>query len=143
MTGPSRSRVAGRHGAGGDGADVDARFADLVSADTQLLRAEFDAIIAANFPRTAGRTRRRPPARPVPSIAERQGREVPPRRGRPSSCGRKPEPARSAVDDRARPRSPPRRPTRVDPSCRPQRDDPADAQVHAPGVPTPGPRRAG
>ncbi len=107
MTGPIRSGVPGRQGAGVDGAEVDARFVDLVSADTQLLRAEFDAIIAANFPRAAGRTRRRPPTRPVPSVAERRGREVPPRRGWPSRCGRKPEPARSAVGDRARQRSPP------------------------------------
>jgi hypothetical protein len=107
MTGPTRSGVPGRHGAGAGGADVDARFVDLVSADTRLLRAEFDAIIAANFPRAAGRTLRRPPARPVPSVAERRGREVPPCRGWPSRCGRKPDPARCAVDDRARQRGPP------------------------------------
>ncbi len=107
MTGPLRSGVPGRHGAGPDEADVDARFADLVSADPQLLRAEFDAIVAANFPRAAGRTRRRPPVRPLPSTAERRDREVPPCRGWPPRCGREPEPARSAVDDRARQRSPP------------------------------------
>ncbi len=142
MTGPLRSGVPGRHGAGPDEADVDARFADLVSADPQLLRAEFDAIIAANFPRTAGRARRRPPARPVPPIAERQGREVPPCRGRPSSCGRKPEPARSAVDDRARQRSPPRRRTRVDPSVSIPPGRPGGRAGARAVFPAPGPRRA-
>jgi hypothetical protein len=62
MTGPTRSGVPGRHGAGAGGADVDARFVDLV---------------------------------------------VPPCRGWPSRCGRKPDPARCAVDDRARQRGPP------------------------------------
>jgi len=108
MAGLIRSGVpGGRHAGGVDGTDVDARFVDLVFTDTQLLRAEFDAIVAANFPRVAGRTRWRPPARPAPSIEERQGRDVPPCRGWPSRCGRRPEPARSAVDDCARQRSPP------------------------------------
>ena len=108
MTGLVRSDIPGGRHAGGVGdSQVGARFVELVSTDTQLLRAEFDAIVAANFPRAAGRPRRLLPARPASSIAERQGREVPPRRGWPPRCGRMPVRARSAVDDRARQRSPP------------------------------------
>jgi hypothetical protein len=56
-----------------------AAFTDLVCADHELLRAEFDAIIAANFPDTAGAEQRlrsgtasttatrRAPARRIPA----------------------------------------------------------------------------
>ncbi|MBW0096481.1 hypothetical protein I4I73_10825 [Pseudonocardia sp. KRD-184] len=43
-----------------------AAFGDLVYADADLLRIEFEAIVAANFPdRATGRTDRREPAAPV------------------------------------------------------------------------------
>lgn len=41
-------------------------FGDLVCADADLVRIEFDAIVAANFPdRATGRPDRRDPAAPV------------------------------------------------------------------------------
>ena len=46
-------------------ADTTAAFADLVCADHELLRAEFNAIIAANFPDAADGAQRRRPTRPV------------------------------------------------------------------------------
>jgi hypothetical protein len=52
-------------------ASVDQEFAELVCADPALLRAEFDAIVAANFGRPERRLRpplppRRPRGRPEP-----------------------------------------------------------------------------
>lgn len=49
-------------------ADITAMFTDLVCADHELLRAEFDAIISANFPTDAAHPQRRDPAAP-PAIA--------------------------------------------------------------------------
>ena len=46
-------------------ADIAAAFTDLVCADHELLRAEFDTIITANFPDAADGTQRRRPTRPV------------------------------------------------------------------------------
>jgi len=56
--------------------DTASRFAELVCADPELLRAEFEALIAANYPHRDGRRcgwpppRKRPPridrARPAP-----------------------------------------------------------------------------
>jgi hypothetical protein len=46
-------------------ADTTAAFTDLVCADHELLRAEFDTIITANFPDAADGTQRRRPTRPV------------------------------------------------------------------------------
>src|SRR3954454_5259138 len=45
-------------------ADITAAFTDLVCADHELLRAEFDAIITANFPDAADGTQRHPPTHP-------------------------------------------------------------------------------
>jgi len=55
---------------GTTGGPIDAvigKLADLACADRELLRAEFDAIIAANFPDTAGRRQRIPP-RPTAAV---------------------------------------------------------------------------
>ena len=55
---------------GTTGGPIDAvigKFADLACADRELLRAEFDAIIAANFPDNAGLRQRIPP-RPTAAI---------------------------------------------------------------------------
>jgi hypothetical protein len=46
-------------------------FAELVCADPELLRAEFEALIAANYPPGDGRRHRRPPRRAAPPRAER------------------------------------------------------------------------
>ena len=46
-------------------ADTTAALTDLVCADHELLRAEFDAIITANFPDAADGTQRHHPTRPV------------------------------------------------------------------------------
>ncbi|MDT7650099.1 MAG: hypothetical protein QOI36_1505 [Pseudonocardiales bacterium] len=48
-------------------ADTRSRFVELICADPGLLRVEFDALIAANFPPGDGRRSRRPPRRPGPS----------------------------------------------------------------------------
>jgi hypothetical protein len=87
--------------------DVDASFVELVSTDAELLRLEFDAIIAANFPHPVGRSRHRPPGWRQPPTRNRRRRIVPPDRGRPSRSGHRPAGVRSAVDGRARQRSPP------------------------------------
>jgi len=54
--------------------DADAMFAELICADAQWLREEFDALIAASF--------RQPPAAPPPAPPR-----VPPRRPRPGPPG--------------------------------------------------------
>jgi hypothetical protein len=60
-------------------ADTGAAFAELVCADTELLRVEFDEIIAANFPPGDGRRFRCPPRRPR-SLVTDQPRAAPARR---------------------------------------------------------------
>jgi hypothetical protein len=54
--------------------DADAMFADLICADAQWLREEFDALIADSF--------RQPPAAPPPAPPR-----VPPRRRHPGPSG--------------------------------------------------------
>ena len=54
--------------------DADAMFAELICADAQWLREEFDALIAASF--------RQPPAAPPPAPPR-----VPPRRPHPGPPG--------------------------------------------------------
>ena len=56
------------------GADV--AFADLICADTELLHAEFDAIIAANFPVGGGQPSRPPPKQTRPAVADRPRRSA-------------------------------------------------------------------
>ena len=50
-------------------ADTQSVFAELICTDPELLRAEFDALIAANYP--SGDGRRLPPRRPGPPWVER------------------------------------------------------------------------
>ena len=52
-------------------ADTTAAFADLVCSDHELLRAEFHAIITANFPDPADGTQRRRPPRTVATRTHR------------------------------------------------------------------------
>ena len=47
------------------------RFVDVVCADYELLHAEFDAIIAANFPDAAGCEQRRRPGTAVTTATRR------------------------------------------------------------------------
>ena len=59
-------------------ADTTATFTDLVCADHELLRAEFDAIITANFPDAADGTQHRRPIRPfVPGMGRGAPRDAP------------------------------------------------------------------
>ncbi|HTX28147.1 MAG TPA: hypothetical protein VME19_14130 [Streptosporangiaceae bacterium] len=97
--------------------EADAAFADMVCADPQWLREEFDALIAASFSEPP------PPPPPAPP-------RVPPRPGTP------PPPSRRPVPDPALPASP-----ATGPEHRRQRSPPA----HIPGRPPgrrPGPRSA-
>jgi hypothetical protein len=48
---------------------AESSLADLVCADPALLRAEFDSIIAANYPTTADALDPRPPRRPPSGAA--------------------------------------------------------------------------
>jgi hypothetical protein len=52
-------------------ANTTATFTDLVCADHELLRAEFDAIITANFPEGVDGPQRHRPTRPVGPEAQR------------------------------------------------------------------------
>ncbi len=52
-------------------ADPCSVFAELVCADPGLLRVEFDALIAANFPPTDAARSRRPPRRPGSAATDR------------------------------------------------------------------------
>jgi hypothetical protein len=54
-----------------DDATTTALFADLVCADHELLRAEFDAIITANFPDPAEGPQPPVPARAVATVTDR------------------------------------------------------------------------
>ena len=64
--------------AGGPSSDAVVAFVDLVCADRELLAAEFDAIITANFPDPAGGPQ--PRDRSVPALTGTD--RVPPRRAR-------------------------------------------------------------
>lgn len=68
-------------------ADTTAAFTNLVCADHELLRAEFDAIIAANFPDAADGTQRRRPTRPVVPGAGRGRRATLPPVSAPCTTG--------------------------------------------------------
>jgi hypothetical protein len=48
-------------------ADVSPVFVELICADTDLLRAEFEALMAANYPSSDARSRLRPPRPNRPS----------------------------------------------------------------------------
>jgi hypothetical protein len=58
-------------------ANTTAAFTVLVCADHELLRAEFDAIITANFPDTAADTQRSRPARVMPGTDRAVPRDAP------------------------------------------------------------------
>ena len=51
--------------------DTPSRFAELVCADPELLRAEFEALIAANYPPGDGYRRSDPPRRKRPPRIDR------------------------------------------------------------------------
>jgi hypothetical protein len=88
-------------------ADTHAVFAELVCADPELLQAEFDALIAANFPPEDGSRSRNPPRQPGPTGTDRAA-PVPPAVPSPRS-GPHPGPrGRTGTDPAARERGPPR-----------------------------------
>jgi hypothetical protein len=95
-------RTAGRPGTNRPNSDT-AVFAELVCADSELLRAEFDAIVAANFPAELGLPAPRGPHRPVgvgAALAPRRHSSAGDERAHGSPGGDRPPPA-------ARERSPP------------------------------------
>ena len=91
--------------------EADAAFADMVCADSQWLREEFDALIAASF---GGPSAPPPPAPP----------RVPPRPGPPPPPSRRPAPGQAATavpaagPEHGRQRSPPAHLTGRPPGCR-------------------------
>ena len=89
-------------------ADTGAALVELLCADSELLRVEFDGIIAASFPPGDGQRSRRPPRRPARCAADLSG--APPA-GRLTGAVRGPgRTRRAAAGDpraRARERSPP------------------------------------
>jgi hypothetical protein len=84
-------------------------FAELVCADPELLRAEFEALIAANYPPGDGHRRRRPPRRTHPARTDRA--RPAPRAISSSQPGIPPAPGgrtgRTGVDRAPRERAPP------------------------------------
>ena len=89
-------------------AETTAAFVDLICADHELLRAEFDAIIAANHPDTAGDEDRLVPADTTATATATAPR--PPRRCRTRSVARPwPDSCACAQNLRARQRGPPAR----------------------------------
>ena len=85
-------------------ADTTATFADLVCADHELLRAEFDAIITANFSDAADGTQHRRPIRPVvPGMGRGTPRDAP----TPSALRAQRGGTAGAQHPRARQRGPP------------------------------------
>jgi hypothetical protein len=85
-----------------DAADTTATFVDLICADHELLRAEFDAIIAANLPDTVGDEQRLAPAHTVATAP------LPPRRGRALAAAHPRQDSRDRPQNlRARQRGPP------------------------------------
>ena len=85
--------------------DIPAAFTDLVCADHELLRAEFDAIITANFPDAAENAQRLDPTVP---IATRTDRGTPRRWPTPPSQHPQRSGAAGAQHLPARQRGPPR-----------------------------------
>lgn len=79
-------------------------FLQLICADPDLLRAEFDAIVTAGWPSDPPPVRRRRPAGGPPSRPP--GRSVRARHSGDPAAGDGPRPA---IEDRARQRSPPAR----------------------------------
>ena len=68
---PTTAAVRIRAGEASGAAAAPSAFADLVCADHELLHAEFDAIIAANFPGAAERGHRLGPDTTVVAVTER------------------------------------------------------------------------
>jgi hypothetical protein len=87
-------------------ADTGAALVELLCADSELLRVEFDAIIAASFPPGDGQRSRIPPRRPARCATDRPAA---PSAGRPTGAARGQGRARraAAAAPRARERSPP------------------------------------
>jgi hypothetical protein len=85
-------------------AETTAAFVDLICADHELLRAEFDAIIAANLPDTAGNEQRLAPAHTVTTATA----PLPPHRGRALAAAHPRRDSRDRPQNlRARQRGPP------------------------------------
>ena len=74
---PTLERAAPDHHAR-TASDTAVAFAELISADAGLLHAEFDAIIAANFPPGDGQRSQHPPRRPGPPVTDRPRPAAPP-----------------------------------------------------------------
>lgn len=70
------------HATGHPTDDTTATFVDLVCADRELLRAEFDSIIAANVPGSAGAGQRLVPADGAPTATVTTATTPPPPRHR-------------------------------------------------------------
>jgi hypothetical protein len=89
--------------------DTASRFADVVCADPELLRAEFEALIAANYPSGDGHRRSCPPRRKRPLRIDRA--RPAPRAISSSHPGFLPRPGgrkgRTAADCATRARGPP------------------------------------
>jgi len=92
--------------------DTPSRFAEVVCADAELLRAEFEALIAANYPFGDGQPRSCPPRRKRPLLIDRARPE--PRAISSSRPGLRPRPGgrkgRAGADRVARERGPPPHP---------------------------------
>jgi hypothetical protein len=88
-------------------ADTLGVFAELVCADPELLQAEFDALIAANFPPGDGSWSRHPPRRSGPTGTDRAAL-VPPAIPSPRSGPHPGLQGRTGTDPAARERGPPR-----------------------------------
>jgi hypothetical protein len=88
-------------------ADTHAVFAELVCADPELLQAEFDAIIAANFPPGDGSRSRHLPRRPGPTGTDRAA-AVPPAAPSPRSGPHPGSGGETGTDPAPRERGPPR-----------------------------------
>jgi hypothetical protein len=86
-------------------ADVGAALVELVCADSELLRVEFDAIIAASFPPGDGQRSRLPPRRAARCATDRPAAPA----GQPTGAAHRPGRTRraAAAATRARERSPP------------------------------------
>jgi hypothetical protein len=86
-------------------ADIGAALVELLCADSELLRVEFDAIIAASFPPGDGQRSRLPPRRPARCATDRPVAPA----GLPTAAARGPGRTRraAAAAPRARERSPP------------------------------------
>jgi hypothetical protein len=96
---------------------IEETFITLVCADSELLRIEFDAIIAANFPPSDGRRCWCPPRRSRPVLRTDQARRRTP--ASPAAAvvnGPGDAPSGVIRRQRARQRSPPPRPWREDPT---------------------------